>query len=78
VYDYAITTQFGKQQVSVLLLEGKITRNTGQRQMWDDLTKLGQEMKAALDSIVKLQPEGDVAVIGVLVRGMFYAVFCSL
>jgi hypothetical protein len=76
--DYAITTQVGKQQVSVLLLEGKITRNTGQGQIWDDLTKLGQEMKAALDSIVKLQPEGDVAVIGVLVRGMLYAVFCSL
>ncbi|KAG0282856.1 hypothetical protein BGZ97_008801, partial [Linnemannia gamsii] len=45
--DYAITTQVGKQQVSVLLLEGKITRNTGQGQIWDDLTKLGQEMKAA-------------------------------
>ncbi|KAF9115598.1 hypothetical protein BGX30_006222, partial [Mortierella sp. GBA39] len=66
--DYAITTQVGKQQVSILLLEGKITRNTGQGQIWDDLTKLGQEMKAALDSIVKLQPEGEVAVIGVLVR----------
>jgi hypothetical protein len=45
--DYAITTQVGKQQVSVLLLEGKIARNTGQGQMWDDLTKLGHEMKAA-------------------------------
>ncbi|KAG0069666.1 hypothetical protein BGZ90_000128 [Linnemannia elongata] len=66
--DYALTTQVGKQQVSVLLLEGKIARNTGQGQIWDDLTKLGQEMKAALDSIVKLQPEGDITVIGVLVR----------
>ncbi|KAF9118220.1 hypothetical protein BGW39_001375 [Mortierella sp. 14UC] len=66
--DYAITTQVGKQQISVLLLEGKIARNTGQGQIWDDLTKLGHEMKAALDSIVQLQPEGDVAVISVLVR----------
>ncbi|KAG0322854.1 hypothetical protein BG000_002783 [Podila horticola] len=57
--DYATTTQVGKQQVSVVLLEG----NAGLCQMWDDRTKLGQEMKVALDSILKLQPEDDVCVI---------------
>jgi len=72
--DYATTTQVGKQQVSVVLLEGKIARNAGLCQIWDDLTKLGQEMKVALDSILKLQPEDDVCVIGVLVRGMFCTV----
>ncbi|KAF9301824.1 hypothetical protein BGZ74_006226 [Mortierella antarctica] len=66
--DYATTTQVGKQQVSVVLLEGKIAKNAGRCQMWDDLTKLGQELKMALDSIQKLQPEDDVCVIGVLVR----------
>ncbi|KAG0354841.1 hypothetical protein BG005_006171 [Podila minutissima] len=66
--DYATTTQVGKQQVSVVLLEGKIAKNAGRCQMWDDLTKLGQELKMALDSILKLQPENDVCVIGVLVR----------
>ncbi|KAI8595476.1 hypothetical protein EDD21DRAFT_39106 [Dissophora ornata] len=70
--DYAITTQVGKQQVSVMLLEGKIAENAGHGQIWDDQTKLGQEMKMALDTILKLQPEDDVGVIGVLVRGMFY------
>ncbi|KAG0077695.1 hypothetical protein BGZ92_001820 [Podila epicladia] len=66
--DYATTTQVGKQQVSVMLLEGKIARNAGLCQIWDDQSKLGMEMKAALDSILKLQPEDDVCVIGVLVR----------
>ncbi|KAF9323776.1 hypothetical protein BG006_001161 [Podila minutissima] len=66
--DYATTTQVGKQQVSVVLLEGKIAKNTGLCQIWDDLTKLGQELKMALDSILKLQPEDDVCVVGLLVR----------
>ncbi|KAF9542685.1 hypothetical protein EC957_001740 [Mortierella hygrophila] len=66
--DYSTTTQVGKQQVSIVLLEGKIAKNSGLSQIWDDLTKLGQEMKAALDSILKLQPEDDVCVIGILVR----------
>ncbi|KAG0299675.1 hypothetical protein BGZ98_009860, partial [Dissophora globulifera] len=69
--DYATTTQIGKQQLSVLLVEGKIAKNKGLGQIWDDLTKLGQEMKAALDSILKLQPEEDVCVVGLLVREFY-------
>ncbi|KAG0015828.1 hypothetical protein BGZ81_011500 [Podila clonocystis] len=66
--DYATTTQVGKQQIAIVLLEGKIAKNSGLCQIWDDLTKLGMEMKAALDSILKLQPKDEVCVIGVLVR----------
>ncbi|KAF9536885.1 hypothetical protein EC957_009496, partial [Mortierella hygrophila] len=66
--DYGTATLIGEQRYFVLLLEGKIAGNTGQCQMWDDLTKLGQEMKSALDSILKLMPSGDVCVIGILVR----------
>ncbi|KAF9943992.1 hypothetical protein BGZ70_005174, partial [Mortierella alpina] len=55
--DYAVTTQVGRQQLSVVLLEGKLHRNAGHGRIWDDLTKLGQEMKAALDSILKAQPQ---------------------
>ncbi|KAF9112975.1 hypothetical protein BGX27_002449 [Mortierella sp. AM989] len=36
--------------------------------IWDDKTKLGHEMKAALDSILRLEPEDHVSVIGLLVR----------
>ncbi|KAF9935851.1 hypothetical protein BGZ67_002913 [Mortierella alpina] len=66
--DYAVTTQVGRQQLSVVLLEGKIQRNAGHGQIWDDLTKLGQEMKAALDSILKAQPGDEVCVVGILVK----------
>ncbi|KAI7815739.1 hypothetical protein BC939DRAFT_513750, partial [Gamsiella multidivaricata] len=53
--------------LSVVLLEGKVASNRT-LQIWDDRTKLGQEMKLALDSILKLLPEEDVCVVGILVR----------
>lgn len=59
----------GKQPVYVVLLEGKTSKNKGTCQVWDDLTKIGQELKVALDSILRLEPEDDVCVIGILVRG---------
>ncbi|KAG0017852.1 hypothetical protein BGZ82_000635, partial [Podila clonocystis] len=71
ISDYATTTQVGKQQIAIVLLEGKIAKNSGLCQIWDDLTKLGMEMKAALDSILKLQPKDEVCVIGVLVREFY-------
>ncbi|KAF9345389.1 hypothetical protein BGX26_003173 [Mortierella sp. AD094] len=66
--DYGTSTLIGGRRYFVLLLEGKIAGNAGQCQMWDDLTKIGQEMKLALDSMLKLMPCGDVCVVGVLVR----------
>ncbi|KAG0047784.1 hypothetical protein BGZ83_007218 [Gryganskiella cystojenkinii] len=68
VPDYATTTQVGEQNLSVVLLEAKIVGNMGHCQIWDDQTKLGQEMKLALDSILLLEPEGDVCVVGLLIR----------
>ncbi|KAF8920967.1 hypothetical protein BGZ58_004173, partial [Dissophora ornata] len=66
--DYATTTQVGDRQLFIVLLEGKIARNSGIGQNWDDLSKLGHELKAALDSILKLEPEDEVCVIGLLIR----------
>ncbi|KAF9418562.1 hypothetical protein BGZ76_004369, partial [Entomortierella beljakovae] len=48
--DYAVTTHVRNQQISVVLLGSKIAKNAG-NQLWDDLTKLGMEMKTAFDSI---------------------------
>ncbi|KAF8942938.1 hypothetical protein BGZ47_005977 [Haplosporangium gracile] len=66
--DFSVTTRVEKQELSLLLLEGKIVGNMGRGQVWDDLTKLGQEMKLALVSILMLLPEGGVCVVGLLVR----------
>ncbi|KAF9085484.1 hypothetical protein BGX27_003451, partial [Mortierella sp. AM989] len=66
--DYGTTTQVGRQQLFVVVLEGKIAGNVGSSQEWDDLTKVGQEMKLALDSILKLKPEDEVCVVELLVR----------
>ncbi|KAF9090898.1 hypothetical protein BGX27_002135 [Mortierella sp. AM989] len=68
VPDYATTTHVREQQLYLVLLEGKTDRNLGHGQIWDDKTKLGHEMKAALDSIPRLGPEDYVSVIGLLVR----------
>ncbi|KAF9434628.1 hypothetical protein BGZ76_007706 [Entomortierella beljakovae] len=43
--------------------------NDGSGQVWDDLSKLGQNMKLSLDSMLKLQPHGSVVCLGILVRG---------
>ncbi|KAF9405856.1 hypothetical protein BGZ76_006465, partial [Entomortierella beljakovae] len=61
-------SQIGRQQLFVVMLEGKIAGKAGSSQEWDDLTKVGQEMKLALDSILKLEPEGEVCVLGLHVR----------
>ncbi|KAF9897105.1 hypothetical protein BX616_006174, partial [Lobosporangium transversale] len=73
--DYGTATSIGKEQYYALLLEGKIARNSGQHQMWDDLTKLGNEMKLALNSILKLSPSGEVCVVGILVREPYIEFF---
>ncbi|KAF9919557.1 hypothetical protein BGZ65_012030, partial [Modicella reniformis] len=67
-------TVTNKRQLSVVLLEGKIDSNKT-FQIWDNKTKLGQEMKLALDSILMLLPEDDVSVIGILVRGSLVEFF---
>ncbi|KAG0220720.1 hypothetical protein BGX31_010670 [Mortierella sp. GBA43] len=66
VPDFTTTTLTSRRQLSLVLLEGKIDRNKTQ-QIWDDKTKLGQEMKLALDSILLHQPEDEVSVVGILV-----------
>ncbi|KAF9153549.1 hypothetical protein BGX21_004660 [Mortierella sp. AD011] len=66
--DYGTATMIGNRRYFVLLLEGKIAGNNGSHQMWDDLSKLGNEMKLALDSILKLGPTDEVSVMGILVR----------
>ncbi|KAF9990839.1 hypothetical protein BGZ79_004756, partial [Entomortierella chlamydospora] len=50
-------------------MEGKTAINKGSSQIWDDLTKLGQELKHSLDTMIVLEPSGPVSVIGILLRG---------
>ncbi|KAF9099640.1 hypothetical protein BGX27_000547, partial [Mortierella sp. AM989] len=70
--DYSVTTLVGPQTYSLLHLEGKTVKNSGASQIWDDLTKLGQELKYSLDSMVKLQPRQSVSTQGILVQGFGY------
>ncbi|KAF9089120.1 hypothetical protein BGX27_002551, partial [Mortierella sp. AM989] len=67
VPDFATVTATLQGELSLVLLEGKVATNKV-FQIWDDKTKLGQEMKLALDSILVLSPEDDVCVVGILVR----------
>ncbi|KAF9405279.1 hypothetical protein BGZ76_006617, partial [Entomortierella beljakovae] len=75
--DYSVTTQIGNQKCSLLHLEGKVASNKGYSQTWDDLTKLAQELKYSLDTIIKLQPGKPVYTLGVLVKG-FYLQFYAM
>jgi hypothetical protein len=68
VPDFASTTKARHRDLTIVLLEGKVASNKT-IQMWDDKTKLGQEMRLALDSILLLEPQTDVEVVGILVRG---------
>ncbi|KAF9925601.1 hypothetical protein FBU30_004654 [Linnemannia zychae] len=54
IIDFSATTSAQKSELSLQLLEGKIASNKA-FQIWDDRTKLGQEMKLALDSINRQQ-----------------------
>ncbi|KAI8595526.1 hypothetical protein EDD21DRAFT_391000 [Dissophora ornata] len=67
VPDFATVTATLQGELSLVLLEGKVATNKV-FQIWDDKTKLGQEMKLALDSILVLSPGDDVCVVGILVR----------
>ncbi|KAF9184883.1 hypothetical protein BGZ51_003044 [Haplosporangium sp. Z 767] len=67
--DYSVSTLVGSQSCSVVHLEGKTTKNGGYSQIWDDRTKLGQELKYSLDSMIKLQPQQAVCSQGILVQG---------
>ncbi|KAG0007877.1 hypothetical protein BGZ80_004125, partial [Entomortierella chlamydospora] len=41
-------------------MEGKTATNKGWSQIWDDLTKLGQELKHSLDTMIVQEPSGPV------------------
>jgi hypothetical protein len=77
VPDFATMTAARRRQLSVVLLEGKVVSNKV-CQIWDDKTKLGQELKLALDSILMLLPEDDVWVVGIFVRGTFLLVMLNV
>ncbi|KAK3807054.1 MAG: hypothetical protein J3Q66DRAFT_357967 [Benniella sp.] len=67
--DFTIVTQLRDRSCSLLHLEGKTAANKGQSQIWDDLTKLGQELKYSLDTLILQEPSGPVSVIGILLMG---------
>lgn len=66
-----MTIQGGKQQLSLDLMEGMIKKNAGSCQIWKGLTRIGQAIKIALEFIINMQPQDDVCVVGIRVKGMF-------
>ncbi|KAF9174078.1 hypothetical protein BGX21_002008 [Mortierella sp. AD011] len=50
-------------------MEGKTAVNKGLSQIWDDPTKLEQELKHPLDTMIVLEPSRPVSVIGILLTG---------
>lgn len=75
--DFATVTETKQGELSLVLLEGKVASNKG-FQIWDDGTKIGQELKLALDSILMLSPEDEVCVVGILARGLFVLMALSV
>ncbi|KAF9975241.1 hypothetical protein BGZ73_001177 [Actinomortierella ambigua] len=69
VPDYTVATTVREKTFTVLLLEAKVARNNVNGQIWDDLTKLGHEMKLALDSILLTLPEEEIIVQGIILKG---------
>lgn len=67
--DFSLVTQLRDRSCSLIHMEGKTAANKGLSQIWDDLTKLGQELKHSLDTMIVLEPSGPVSVIGILLRG---------
>ncbi|KAF9198502.1 hypothetical protein BGZ49_000663, partial [Haplosporangium sp. Z 27] len=67
--DLSFVTQLRGHSCSLVHMEGKTATNKGQSQIWDDLTKLGQELKHSLDTIIVQEPSGPVSVIGILLTG---------
>ncbi|KAF9896433.1 hypothetical protein BX616_007466, partial [Lobosporangium transversale] len=66
--DFSLVTQLRDHSCSLVHMEGKTAANKGLSQIWDDLTKLGQELKLSLDAMIVLEPSGPVSVIGILLK----------
>ena len=67
--DFSLVTQLRDRSCSLVHMEGKTAANKGSSQIWDDLTKLGQELKHSLDTMIVQEPSGPVSVIGILLAG---------
>ncbi|KAF9158072.1 hypothetical protein BGX21_003732 [Mortierella sp. AD011] len=67
--DFSLVTQLRSHSCSLIHMEGKTAANKGWSQIWDDLTKLGQELKHSLDTMIVQEPSGPVSVIGILLTG---------
>jgi len=72
--DYAVTMNEGTKEgrtYTVLRLEDKTEKNNGINQLWDNLTKPGNEMKPSLDAILRTLPAEGVAMVGIISKGTF-------
>ncbi|KAF8978374.1 hypothetical protein BGZ46_006533, partial [Entomortierella lignicola] len=67
--DFSLVTQLRGHSCSLVHMEGKTATNRGWSQVWDDLTKLGQELKHSFDTMIVQEPSGPVSVIGILLKG---------
>ncbi|KAF9949399.1 hypothetical protein BGZ65_007355, partial [Modicella reniformis] len=75
VPDYSVATTVRDKTYTALMLEAKIAKNNSHNQIWDDLTKLGHEMKLALDSILLVLPVEEIVVQGIILKGETLSVY---
>ncbi|KAG0221403.1 hypothetical protein BGW42_007765, partial [Actinomortierella wolfii] len=66
--DYQVSTIMRDINYTVLNIEVKTPRNNGRGQIWDDVAKLGNEMKLCLDSILSLGSSQPVVLQGVVIK----------
>ncbi|KAF9920696.1 hypothetical protein FBU30_009382 [Linnemannia zychae] len=66
---FFLLTHLRDRTCSLVHMEGKTAANKSLSQIWDDLTKLGQELKHSLDTMIILEPSGPVSVIGIHLTG---------
>ncbi|KAF9951450.1 hypothetical protein BGZ70_000992, partial [Mortierella alpina] len=66
--DYLVSTNVRGVKYTVLNIEAKTPRNYGRSQIWDDVAKLGNEMKLCLDTVLTLGPSQPVAVQGIVIK----------
>ncbi|KAF9969002.1 hypothetical protein BGZ73_008849 [Actinomortierella ambigua] len=67
--DYLVSTAMRGVNYTIMSIEAKTPRNHGRGQLWDDIAKLGNEMKLCLDTILLLGPSKPVVLHGVVIKG---------
>jgi hypothetical protein len=72
--DYQLCTKMRGMDLNIVSLEAKLQGGKNPAYKWDDKTKLGHTMKAALNTLLSLSPLEEVKTFGILVEGKGYLI----